>query len=162
MIQRFKVRSFLTNKQGISEEYTTLPALSVVMIGFSLFLILLAQTYAIYQERMTQLHFYQIADYIIEKFTNPECCVMKSGGLLDISLLNNTPDLLKPLRDEYHPSNISFILRLHYNNDVCDYPEPLPNMTKNRIAVSKELGVYLNEAQITPGTLTVILWETIP
>lgn len=162
MVRRIKIRSFLANEQGISEEYTTLPALSVVMIGFSLFLVLLAQTYLAYQERMTQLHYYQIADNIANKFTNPDCYLMRSGGLVDVPLLSNSSDQLKLLRDEYHPSNISFILRLRYNDCVYDFPEVLPNMTKNRVAVSKELGMYLNEAQITPGTLTVILWETMP
>jgi len=162
MIQSIKVRSFLVNEHGISEEFTTLPALSVVMIGFSLFLILLAQTYTAYQGRMTQLQYYQIADDIVSKITNPDCYFMRDGGLLDVSLLCKTPELLQQLRDEYHPSNITFILRLRYNDVVCDIPEPLPSVTRDRVAVSKELGMYLNEAQTTPGTLTIILWRDSP
>ncbi len=29
----------------------------------------------------------------------------------------------------------------------------------NRVAVSKDVGIYLNEAQTVPGTLTIVLWE---
>jgi hypothetical protein len=162
MVRTIKVQSFLVNEQGISEEFTTLPALSVVMIGFSLFLVLLAQTYTAYEGRMTQLQYYQIADDITSKFTNLDCYFMRGGGLVDVSLLNKTPELLQQLRDEYNKSNITFIIRLRYNDVVCDFPEPLPSVTNDRVAVSKELGMYLNEAQTTPGTLTVILWRNTP
>jgi hypothetical protein len=155
-----KLQSFLANEEGISEEYTTLPALSVVMIGFSLFLVLLAQTYTAYQGRMTQLQYYQIADDLVGKFTNPDSFFVRSGSLVDVRLLRNSTSELKLLRDKYRPSNISFVVRLRYHDVVCDFPEPLPSEIPNRVAVSKELGVYLNDAQTTPGTLTIILWET--
>lgn len=160
MIRRTTVRSFWGNDQGVSEEYTSLPALSVVMIGFSLFLILLAHTYTAYQERMTFLQEYQIADAIAEKLTNPDCCWMRNG-LVDVPLLSTSLDQVMLLREQYHQSNLSFILRLRYHEEVCDYPEPLSSVTTNRVAVEKELGMYLNEAQTTPGTFTVIVWRRI-
>jgi hypothetical protein len=158
MIQRFTVQSFWANEQGISEEYTSLPALSVVMIGFSLFLILLAHTYTAYQDRMTQVQYYQIAEGLLGKCTNPDSSFMRSG-LVDVSLLANTTSVLR-LQNEYHSSNISFILRLHYLDVDYDYPGPPPSTTPHRVAASKQLGVFLNDAQTIPGTLTLILWRT--
>jgi hypothetical protein len=159
MIRRTTVRSFWRNDQAVSEEFTSLPALSVVMIGFSLFLILLAHTYMAYQERMSFLNEYQTADAIAERLTNPDCCWMKNG-LVDVSLLSVSLDQVELLREQYRQSNLSFILRLRYQEEVCDYPESLPFITSNRVAVEKELGMYLNEAQTTPGTFTVIVWRT--
>ena len=159
MMQRIKVQSFLTNEQAISEEFTTLPALSVVMIGLSLFLLLLVHTYTTYQERVTLLQEYQTAESIAEKLTNPECCWMRNG-LVDVPVLSVTLDQLELLRARYHLSNLSFVLRLRYHDVTSDYPEPLPSMTTNLVAVEKQMGMYLNEAQTTPGTLTVIVWRT--
>jgi len=158
MIRKFKVRSFWANKHGVSEEFTSLPALSVVMIGFSLFLILLAQTYTAYQDRMTQVQYYQIAEGLIGKCTNPDSPFMRNG-LVDVSLLSNTTNVVR-LQEEYRLSNISFILRLRYLDVDNDFPESPPSLVPHRVAVSKELGVYLNDAQTTPGTLTLILWRT--
>jgi hypothetical protein len=158
MIRRFTVQSFWANEHGISEEYTSLPALSVVMIGFSLFLVLLAHTYTAYQDRMMQVQYYQIAEGLIGKCTNPDSPFMRNG-LVDVSLLSNSSNIMR-LRDEYRLSNISFIFRLRYLDVDNDFPEPSPSMTPHRVAAAKELGVYLNDAQTTPGTLTIILWRT--
>ena len=158
MIRKSRVRPFWVNKQAVSEEFTSLPALSVVMIGFSLFLIMLTQVYTAYQERMTQVQYYQIAENLVEKWTNPDSPFM-SSGLVEVSRLSNTTTIMN-LQDEYRLSNISFIIRLRYLDSDHDFPEPPPPTSPHRVAASKELGVHLNDAQTTPGTLTLILWRT--
>jgi len=128
------------------------------MIGFSLFLVLLAHTYTAYQERMIQVQYFQIAEGLLDKCTNPDSPMMRNG-LIDVPRLENTTDIMR-LRDEYHASNISFVLRLRYLDIDHDFPEPPPSIMPYRIAASKQLGVFLNDAQTAPGTLTLILWRT--
>ncbi len=158
MIRKCTVRSFWSNTQAVSEEFTSLPALSVVLIGFSLFVILLAQTYTAYQERMAQVEYFQIAEGLLSKCTNPDSPFMKNG-LIDVIAASNTT-LVTSMQDEYAFSNVSFVLRLQYLDINRDVPEPPPLRASHRIAASKEIGVSLNDAQTIPGTLTLILWRT--
>jgi hypothetical protein len=159
MRYKIKVRSFLINKQAVSEEFTVLPALSIVMIGFALFAVLLAQTYTAYSEHINRLQNYQTADSILNKLTNPDCYFIKEGGLINLSLLQNDTSSLQGIYDQYRRVGIIFLLRLQWNDFIQDFPETLLAIPQNRIAVSKNLGIYLNEAQTIPGTLTILLWK---
>jgi hypothetical protein len=155
----FKMRYFLGDEHAVSEEFTILPALSIVMIGFALFAVLLAQTYTAYEERMDRLQNYQTADGIVHKLTNPDCYFIREGGLIDVSTLQNDTGSLQILCEQYERSGVIFLLRLQWYNLTQDFPETLSIAPMNRIAVSKDVGIYLNEAQTVPGTLTIVLWE---
>lgn len=154
-------RLFLTDDRAVSEEFTTLPALCIVMIGFALFTVLIAQTYIAYQGRVDSIQKYQTASFLTQKLTNPECSFMRTGTTVDISQLN-TPtsrDQLNVTRCVYRQSGVDFIVRMRWNNGSQDFPINLPANTSNRVAVSKNVDVYLNIAQTIPGTLTVITWS---
>jgi hypothetical protein len=159
MQKKITVRCFLTNEQAISEEFTTLPALSIVMIGFTLFIILLVQTHTAYETRIDLLENYQTADQIAYKLMNPDCYFIREGGLIDLSVLQNNIESLQVICEQYQKSGVTFFLRLRWNNIVEDYPSPLPSASINRIAISKNVGVYLSDAQTVPGTLTIIIWR---
>jgi len=152
-------RYFLKNEEAISEEFTVLPALSVVMIGFALFVILLAQTYVAYADRIDRLQSYQTADGLLQKLTNPDCFFIRESGLVDLHLLQNDTNSLQQFFEKYTKAEIYFLLQLHWNNQLWEYPNPKGSNTLSRTAVSKEIGVYLNEAQTIPGTLTIVLWK---
>ena len=152
-------RYFLKNEQAVSEEFTVLPALSVVMIGFALFVVLLAQTYIAYADRIDRLQSYQTADGLLQKLTNPDCYFIRRGGLVDLHLLQNDTKSLQNYCEQYLKSGFRFQLQLRWNDQIWDFSESLSSDPLNRIAVSKETGVYLNEAQTIPGTLTILLWR---
>jgi len=155
------LRKFIKDEKAISEEFTTLPALSIVMVGFTLFLLLITNTYNAYETRIDTIEKYTTADFIATKITNPDCSFIKEGGIVSIPLLNNheSKDMLHTLKEEYKKSGIEFIIRIEWDDKYIDFPENLSDDVYNRIAVSKEIGVYLNEAQTKPGKLTVILWS---
>jgi len=156
-----KLRKIISNKKAISEEFTTLPALSVVMIGFTIFFLLVANTYNAYENRIESLEKYKTADFIATKLTNPDCFFIKEGRIVNIDLLENdeSKQKLKSLKDEYRSSGFDFILRISWNSNQKDFPDELPTDIADRIAVSKNIGVYLNEAQTKPGKLTIIVWS---
>jgi hypothetical protein len=158
MRKRIKRRSFLVDERGVSEEFTVLPALSIVMIGLALFIVLLAQTYTTYGERIERLQNYQTADNIIQKLTNPDCYFIREGGLIDLYILQNDTGSLQSVCDQYQKSGIMFLLRLRWNNLTQDFSQAPLVMPLNCVAVSKDVGIYLNEAQTLPGTLTILLW----
>jgi hypothetical protein len=161
MQKKIKKRLFLVDEHAISEEFTTLPALSVVMIGFALFIVLLAQTYSTYEERIAQLQNYQTADGIAHKLTNPDSYFIRDDGLIDVAILESDMGPLQKIQEEYHRSGVSFLLRLRWYNITKDFPAEQPATSMNRLAVSKEVGIYLNPAQTVPGTITIILWRGI-
>lgn len=159
MQNSIKIRPFLNDERAVSEEFTTLPALSIVMIGFALFIILLAQIYIAYGERINQLQNYQTASSIAHRLTNPDCFFIREGGLVDLPLLQNDSKSLQMICYQYQKSGIGFFLRLRWNNSTRDFPETAMSIPPNRIALSEDIGIYLNEAQTIPGTLTIILWK---
>lgn len=155
------LRKVISNKQAISEEFTTLPALSVVMIGFALFFLLTANTYNSYENRVESLERYKTADFIATKLTNPDCFFIKEGGIVNVDILKNaeSKEKLNTLKDEYKSAGFDFIVRINWDASQYDFPEDLPSDIEDTTAVSKDVGVYLNDAQTKPGKLTVILWS---
>jgi len=161
MVRRPPLKGFIKNDKAISEEFTSLPALSVVMIGFALFILLIANTYTAYEIRIDSIEKYKTADFIATKLTNPDCFFMDEGGIVNISLLETSESLdkLNSIRDTYKTSGVDFIIRLSWDSTYKDYPEDLPNDVGDRIAVSRNISVYLNPAQTRPGRLSVITWS---
>ena len=162
MSKKSLIRGFIRNETAVSEEFTALPSLSVVMIGFTLFFVLLANVYVSYELRVESLEKYQTADFIAGKLTNPDCQFIKTGGAVDLPLLRSDSGKsnLSSLREEYKASGVNFTVRVSWEETYEDFPEALPtNTIGDRIAVSRTIGVYLNEAQTMPGKLTVITWS---
>lgn len=161
MVKKLHLKKFIHDEKAVSEEFTSLPALSVVMIGFTLFFVLLATVYTSYDTRIESLEKYQTGDFIATKLTNPDCYFIREGGLIDLPLLNSTSgkSALNLMRDEYKTSGVNFTLRISWDNNHEDFPETLPDHIGDRVAVSKNVGVYLNEVQTAPGELTIILWN---
>jgi len=155
------LRSLLHDNKAISEEFTTLPALSVVMIGFTIFFLLMANTYSSYENRVEILEKYKTADFIATKLTNPDCFFIKEGGIVSMEVLRipESQQKLNLLKNEYQSAGFDFILRINCDTYVQDFPEDLPASIDSRVAVSKDVGIYLNEAQTKPGKLTIILWS---
>ncbi len=151
-------RYFLRNEEAVSEEFTVLPALSVVMIGFAVFIILLAQTYVAYADRIDRLQTYQTADGLLQKLTNPDCFFIKPPGLVHLPLLQNDTGALQNYFEQYTKSGFFFLLQIQWNNQTWDFPDPMTSDPVNCIAISKEIPISLNEAQTIPGTLTILLW----
>jgi hypothetical protein len=161
MVGRQPLRGFIENDRAVSEEFTSLPALSVVMIGFALFILLISNTYNAYEIRIDSIEKYKTADFIATKLTNPDCFFMDEGGVVNISLLETSESLneLNSIRNTYKTSGIDFIIRISWDSTSEDYPENLPNYVGDRVAVSRSISVYLNPAQTRPGRLTVITWS---
>lgn len=158
MRKAFKIRIFLRDEQAVSEEFSLLPALSIVMVGFALFVILLAQTYGVHTDRVHQLQYYQTAESILQRVTNPDCFFMTEGGLVNLQALYTDQESLFLLCSYYEKSGIFFLLRLAYNDVVTDFPDSIQKPPFRCVAVSRPIGVFLNEAQTIPGILTILLW----
>jgi len=162
MVKKTHLHRFVKDENAISEEFTSLPALSVVMVGFALFILLFSNTYVTYSTRIDSLEKYQTADFIATKLTNPDCFFMKEGGVVALPLLDTqeSRDKIKAMRTEYTPSGINFSIRVNWDSNSLYFPEDtLPTGVGDRVAVSRDVSVYLNQAQTRPGKLTIIIWS---
>lgn len=159
MKNRMRKRFFLRNEQAVSEEFTVIPALSIVMVGLAIFIVLLAQTYNAHADRVKQLQNYQTANGLLQKLTNPGCYFIKPGGLLDLSCLENDNLSFQQIYQQYQMIGYAFYLQIRWNGQLKTLPESIKPQLLNCIAVSQEIGVYLNAAQTVPGTLTLVLWR---
>jgi len=157
--------NFIKNEKAISEEFTSLPALTVVIIGFTLFILIITNTYNAYNIRIESIDKYQTASFIASKLTSPDCYFMMEGGIVDLPLLDSSEpkesgDKLNQMRNKIKASGVNFSIEISYNNQKKYFPEDnLPSYINERVAVSKTVSVYLNEAQTKPGKLTVITWR---
>jgi hypothetical protein len=154
-----RTRYFLRNEDAVSEEFTVLPALSVVMIGFALFILLVANTYSSYSDRMDRLQTYQTIEGLFQKLMNPDCFFIKVPGVVNLRLLQNKTDSLQRTVEQYTRVGFGYRLQIQWDNQTWYFPENLETTPKGLVAISKAIGIYLNEAQTVPGTLTLSLWR---
>jgi hypothetical protein len=154
-----RTRYFLKNEEAVSEEFTVLPALSVVMIGFALFVLLVAQTYDAYTDRIDRLQTYQIVEGFFQKILNPDCFFIKPPCVVDLRLLQNDTSSLQRYVEQYTRSGLNYYLLIQWDNQTWCSLEDIETHSLNYVAVSKPIGIYLNEAQTVLGTVTLSLWR---
>ena len=154
------LRRFLSYEDAISEEFTSLPALSIVMIGFTLFIVLLANTYGAYYDRMDRIEIYQSADLVATKLVGSSCCFIRAGGIVNFPLIESgaCDERMNESRVEYQHSGLDFTLIVSYQDGSVTFPV-LPVSDRDRVAVSRDVGVLVNDAEIFPGKLTVVMWK---
>jgi len=157
---------FLRDKRGISEEFTSLPALMVVMIGFAIFFALIAGVYHAYNERMEAVDKYEAANFVLEKLMAAdgplgEKGVIMLGGVIDLSKLSNlTTNDMVDIRESSGIVGVKFGFKLEVSAKSGGTVEKgIVNRQRGFIAVSREVPVYLNDAQTVPGIFTVMVWK---
>ncbi|MDD5779101.1 MAG: hypothetical protein PHU95_06605 [Candidatus Thermoplasmatota archaeon] len=80
--------SFISDESGISEEFTSLPALAVVLIGFGLFFALVGGAYHVHTEKLERADGYRAANFVLQKLTTSngglaEEGILMPGGMID-------------------------------------------------------------------------------
>ena len=163
MKQPRRIRKFLHNEHAISEEFTTLPALSVVMIGFTLFIVLLANTYSAYHMRMDQLEKYQTADLLATKILDPSCPFAIYGRIIELDTFLYCGDDINETRKDYWLSDLDFLVRISWEDETgfthtYDMPKGV-NPLGDRIAVSHDVSIQTNPAERPTGKLTILIWS---
>ncbi len=160
--------SFIKDKRGVSEEFTSLPALAIVMAGFAVFLSLMAGVYYSYNENAEMVDKYGIANFVLEEMTMDgsilgDMGVIMAGGIFNLpKFINLTSDDIADISNESGMTGINFSFKLEVKLKGNNFDNVIEKGTggknKNAIAASKEVPVYLNDAQVVPGTFTVIVW----
>jgi len=160
---------FINDRRGVSEEFTSLPALMVVMIGFALFFAMMAGVYYQHNERVKSLDKYEAANFVLEKLTSANGLLAEKGIIMEGGVINavkfneirENEDKIEKIIEESGIIGLKFGLKLTYwEKDNVEEKEWV-NIPSNadKVAASKQVAVYLNDAEIVPGLLTVIVWR---
>ncbi|MFO7677074.1 MAG: hypothetical protein R6V50_01645 [Thermoplasmatota archaeon] len=163
MKRKKNLRKIIDNQNAVSEEFTTLPSITIILVGFALFILLIANTYSAYESRIESIQKYQTANFIATKLTNSDCQFIQEAGSVRYNLFTifDTTDQWDILQEEYKKSAIGFRILLSwdegsYELNPSDYNSLL---TGDRVAVSREVSIQLNHARTIPGKLTIITWS---
>jgi hypothetical protein len=157
----FHLRDFIGNRNAVSEEFTMIPALVVVMVGFAVFALLIVNTYGAYNQSIESTENYRKAEIIVSKLTNPEGKLIDEGGVINLPDLINHNEWITSEYDTYQ--GVKFFVRVNWEDnqgnavDIAK-PDNFENIG-DHVAVSKIVSVYLNPAETKPGTFTLILWS---
>lgn len=148
---------FTSDERAVVEPNSDLVAMALAVIGFVIFISVMAHTYQVYQEKTFIAQHYNDAASL-------------AGLLRNDPLLTapGRPDLIDAFRVESMGTKDFGELKERYGTryDFSFKVEAPPTYSKV-VGTSKDLGVSasipvtirLNEAEEIPGTLTVKLWE---
>ena len=158
---KFHIKRFISNDSAVSEEFTALPTLTVVMIGFTLFSVLIAQAYGAYIDRQESVDVFQEAIDILDALLLPNSPLLFKSGVIDVSVFYDN-DLRQLEALEYFQSDFEGAILLSFENSSLSVPSDWQTTHSNRISASKNVAVMLNEVETVPGILSVVVWRNEP
>ena len=145
---------FIKDKKGVAEEFTSLPALVVVIIGFALFFAMLTNLYFTYNEKIKDAELAEVAHYVSIKLTNGE------SPLTDAPLIIN--------KEKWNDANPN-ILKEYCNLSSYDYSvyitpsDGLKSFNKNpigdRFSVSRKVAIKMEDGDVKEGKIVVTVWR---
>jgi len=154
---------FLKDKRGVAEEFTTLPAIMVVMIGFAIFFAMIATVYHLHNERMEDKELFEVAHYVVSKLTNVGSPLVEDASLIiDENKLENVG--IDELKEYCYPIGYDYYVKIYeYSEDGSKekiYPrnvgDAIPD--KNRVSASRKVAIK-GEIDVKYGELVVIVWR---
>jgi hypothetical protein len=151
-------RCFIKNNNAISEEFTSLPALSIIIIGLVIFSTLIGFTYKNYEMQTNNLGLYDYNEYIISKIINVNNDFIKSGGIIDIPkfLSQSGYEKIKDIQNSLNQINFTF--KISYENNSFWYPSKPVNVNQNT-AMLRNIALNYNGFETIPGQLMVVVWR---
>jgi hypothetical protein len=148
---------FTSDDRGIVEPNSDMVAMALSVIGFIIFISLVANTYHVYQEKTYIAQHYDDAASLAGLLRNePLLTVPDRPDLIDAARVESlTPGDIEGLKDRYG-TRYGFSFKVE-----------VPSMYSKVVGTGEELGVSasvpvtirLNEVDELPGTLTVKIWE---
>lgn len=162
--------SFIDDRRGISEEFTSLPALMVVMIGFALFFALMATAYVTYHQKLDEKELYEAAHHAVLKLTLPESPLISEGGGTNTPLIvsANLGDISsEELIECCHLTGYDYRIKIYYYDENAEQ-QPLPgtehlstsaHSSGDTVSASRKISVKFANGEVRPGKIVVTVWR---
>jgi hypothetical protein len=163
-LKKGRSHSFTHDTTAVSETFTILPALSMVLIGFTIFSMIIAAAYTSFETKDNYTDMFEQSNNILEKISSPNACFTTDGNSIDYSLFSSEQanEYISLLQSEFSPYHLSFSVKLSFADEISWLPtsNSMDQITGNRYASSKQVSVRMNEVKTVPGILTVFLFDT--
>lgn len=152
--------SFINDEKGLIEPYTELPVMALAVVGFIVFIAVLAQSYATYQEKSFMAGHYQDAANLARKLGRDSTLTGDRPGVIDSGKL----EILDPLEIfRQYGSYYNFMFKVDSNSENRAYSIVIKNHrlieSKTGVSASIPVTVRFNDVEEQPGTLTVKIWR---
>lgn len=151
-------KSFLSDNSAVAEEFSSLPALTIVVIGLSIFIVLIAQAYGAYVDREQSNELFEVANEILEDLTSHGSLVLASEGTIDGSVFLNDDSSVKKVEDFFDLKYDGVIL-LSFDEFSLQLPQNKTIIDSVRVSVSKNAAIRLNDLETKNGVVSVIVWR---
>ena len=155
-----RFRNLQKNTNAISEEFTVIPSLTVVLIGIILSFILFGTTISSYQEQTEFADNLTTTENIFQKITNPSNPFITNFGIIDYSNMFSNDSIIyfHSIQKSLLKNRLNCSLYVSSENFSFWYPNK-PNSYKESSAVTHPIGLSINEIEIIDAKLTIIIWN---
>ncbi|HIH86417.1 MAG TPA: hypothetical protein HA304_00755 [Methanosarcinales archaeon] len=148
---------FTKDERGVVEPNSDLVAMALAVIGFVIFISVMAHTYQIYQEKTFIAQHYDDAVSMAGLLRNdPLLTVSRRSELIDASRIESMDaEDINELKSKYAAGyNFSFKIEV-----PPTYSKVVGASEEMGVSASIPVTIRLNEVEEMPGTLTVKIWE---
>lgn len=154
--------SFTSDERGVIEPYTELPAMALAVVGFVVFIAIVAQAYATYEEKSYIAGHYQDAADLARKLADDGSLAGIRPDVIDSGKLEAVRDDPGDIIEKYG-SYYNFMFKVESYSENRAYSiiikSPELNETKKGVSASIPVTVRLNDVEEQPGILTVKIWS---
>ena len=144
-----------SDERGISEEFSSITAIIVVTIGISIIFLIVGGVYISNKDIENRIEKYQMADYIFNKIFSPDSFLYKDGVILGEGMINKSKFIQFSHTSLPEVYGINYQLILSVKHDRITWG--MLNDVDDEIALSKNVPVYIDEAHVLPGKLTIVI-----
>lgn len=148
---------FTRDERAVVEPNSDMVAMALAVIGFVIFISVMAHTYQVYQEKTFIAQHYGDAVSLAELLGNdPLLTVTRCPGLIDASRVESMDaGDINELKSKY-ATRYDFSFKIEVEPT---YSKVVGTSEDLGVSASIPVTIRLNEAEEMPGTLTVKLWE---
>ncbi len=160
-------KNFVKSKRGVAEEFTSLPALMIVMIGFALFFAMIAGVYYIHNQKVESKELYEVAHYVVLKLTTQDSPIISTsdantpllidGNSIKSISIEELKNFCNPVGFDY---NVNFFwydengkketIKIKSENNIPD---------KDTVSASRKVAIKFFEGDIRYGEIVVTVWR---
>ncbi|MCD6473756.1 MAG: hypothetical protein J7K47_02475 [Thermoplasmata archaeon] len=149
---------FIGDRKGVAEEFTSLPALIIVMIGFALFFAMFANVYMAHNEKLKTAELAEAAHYIALKLTNAESPLTDAPLLINKEKWEYMVKHEENIRKYCKPSSYNYSIKIS-SPFVSDFKMIGEKAKGDRMSVSMKVAIKLAEGDVKYGKLIVTVWR---
>lgn len=158
-----RLKKLTKNDLAISESFTLFPSLAMVLVGFTIFSIIIVSAYTTFDNKQDTIDMFELSESVLRKVSSPTAIFTVDANHIDLQMFTSDQASLyiQDLQHLFIPYDFYFVLKLTCDDTIAWSPEPAPEPVSmiNRYASSKHVSVRTNEVTTIPGVLTIVFWK---